>query len=655
MKKTIGKAAAAAGLCVSLLAMALPVSAAMVGPEDQRYFDGSRNAANDFGNMGRMVISEPGDYTLTGEMRGTVVVDPGAGDVRLILDGAQLDGAGGPAIAAVSGDHLSIALAEGSRNGMRGGTGGEAGAAIFSEVPLSFEGEGRLYMDSQGPDAIRVQQGDLRFNGGDIRIRAEGSGFDAQTVSFNDGAVAIDAQQGDFAPGANVNQNGGAFYQVSSQAMGFGQNGAMAAMPGNQQPGQSGGSVQPGQQSGQQPGQQFPGDMQNPGNAPQSTADTAGEIVTGTTANSAMALNADYDNAVTYTLTDEDGTVKISESGTYVVTGSSSEGSITVKKGTTGVVLVLDDLDLTSTSGAALSINKEAEVQVIVSGSVSLTDNENPADEYSDDADVADAYDGAAIKIKANAVAFITGDGTLTVNGNAKNGIKAGDDSTLVIGGGVTVDINAVNDGINGNYDVTILSGTVNVSAGDDGIHADRILTIGADGTGPNVTVSRSTEGLEGTVVNLAGGKVKVTASDDGINAANGDGTYEGELAYSVNMTGGDVTVIAGTDGIDSNGSINLVDGSASIRSANNGGDAGLDYDGSLYISEDFDLNNASGVAGPDGMGGAPGQMGQMNGMPGGMGGQMNTAPTNAGGMGGQMSAAPTNAGGMGGAFRQGR
>ena len=52
----------------------------------------------------------------------------------------------------------------------------------------------------------------------------------------------------------------------------------------------------------------------------------------------------------------------------------------------------------------------------------------------------------------------------------------------------------------------------------------------------------------------------------------------------------------------------------ATISSANNGGDAGLDYDGQLYISDEFDLNNQSGVSNMGGgmMGGMPGQMGGM-------------------------------------------
>lgn len=132
-----------------------------------------------------------------------------------------------------------------------------------------------------------------------------------------------------------------------------------------------------------------------------------------------------------------------------------------------------------------------------------------------------------------------------------------------------------------------------------------------------------SNEGLEGTVVNVFGGDITIHSTDDAINAANGDGLYEGVLGYSFNMTGGRVTINSQADGIDSNGNVNLMGGYASIASASMGGEAGIDYDGQLYIADGFQLHNQSGVAGPDGMpGGMNGQMG--GGMNGQMGGPMN-------------------------------
>lgn len=501
---------------------------------------------------GTLEITDPGTYVLTGELRGTVVVDPGAGDVTLVLDGVALNGSGGPAIDMRSGYSLTIQVPDGSVNTITNGVAPSQGSpAIQSNAEVHFEGGGVL--------------------------------------------CAPDNPQAGF----QVNQNG------TMQEFGPMVNGQQPAQ--GQQPDQ-----QPTQgQSGQQPAQGQPGQQAT------SSTDSPTEVVSGTVTNSAAELEADYDNATYISMTDENGQVKITSSGTYVVSGECADGNITVKKGTTGVILVLENLDLTSTTGATVSINKEAEVQIVIAGEVVLTDAENPDDENSTDADVADAYDGAALKAKANSQVYVTGDGTLVINGNAKNGIKAGDDSSLVFDG-VTVNITAANDGINANYDLALLSGSFTIAAGDDAIHADHILTVGSeDGTGPTINVTSSNEGLEGTVVNIYGGNVSINAADDAINAANGDGLYEGELDYSFNMMGGKVVINSSGDGIDSNGNINLIGGSATIKSASNGGEAGVDYDGDLYISDQFQLNNGSGVAGPDGM---PGDM---------MGGDMGgTAPS---------------------------
>ena len=88
-------------------------------------------------------------------------------------------------------------------------------------------------------------------------------------------------------------------------------------------------------------------------------------------AGSAGSLNVfadtyDYDNLFTFSdsAIEVSGTgsnykvngtaLTINSAGTYVVTGDCSEGSIQVKKGTTGVTLVLSDLSLASSTTAPL-------------------------------------------------------------------------------------------------------------------------------------------------------------------------------------------------------------------------------------------------------------------------------------------------------------
>ncbi len=368
-------------------------------------------------------------------------------------------------------------------------------------------------------------------------------------------------------------------------------------------------------QTGQMPGQM--GGMGMMGGTA-SYASAPSEIINSTlTENTAEDLTADEENAATIVMSDENSSIKISESGTYIITGTCSDGNIAVKKGTTDVVLILKDLDLTSTVGATLSLNKGSEVKVVIEGTVTLTDAEDLADEDTDD------FDGAAIKAKAGSAVVLTGDGTLIINGSCKNGIKVSDleeddiadgyteASFIIDGEDLTIKITAANDGINSGTDLTIRSGNITVSAGDDAIKADYILTIGEDGTaGPTIKVDSSTEALEGAIVNIYSGTIDLNASDDGINAANSDLT---DYSFSINIMGGTTNVSAGSDGLDSNGNINITAGLTTIvRSASGGGDAGLDYQGSCYVADGC-LVNPYGVSMDSGMGGMMG--GQMPGM----------------------------------------
>lgn len=79
-----------------------------------------------------------------------------------------------------------------------------------------------------------------------------------------------------------------------------------------------------------------------------------------------------------------DGTaLTITSSGTYTVSGSCADGSIKVKKGTTGVTLVLDGLTLTSENTAAITCGKSSEVTILVSNGTenSLSDTEQNNDD----------------------------------------------------------------------------------------------------------------------------------------------------------------------------------------------------------------------------------------------------------------------------------
>ncbi len=198
------------------------------------------------------------------------------------------------------------------------------------------------------------------------------------------------------------------------------------------------------------------------------------------------------------------GTVlTIQSAGTYTVTGSCEDGSIEVKKGVSGVTLILDDLTLTASSTAPISVKKGSEVTIQLEGSTTLTDAENPDDEKSTDADVADAFEGAAIKIKSGSTVTFCGDGTLTADGSAvKNGIKGASESSVIFNGG-TYYVKALNNGIAADGTVTINGGTFVIDAENDGIKS---------------VPDEDDDASEGSVY-INGGTFHIEAGGDGIQA----------------------------------------------------------------------------------------------------------------------------------------
>lgn len=388
-----------------------------------------------------------------------------------------------------------------------------------------------------------------------------------------------------------------------------------------------------------------------------------------------------------------DGTdVSITAAGTYVFSGDCDNGSITVKKGVTGVTIVLNGLTLTNDDSAAITLNKTAEASLIAAAGTTNTvaDTEGSSDE------------NAAVKVKSGAALAIGGTGALTVDGNAKNGIKGAADAVITVaevklninaaddglscddelnitggtlsitaGGdavkaspdtgdtenpdttslgnvtisGGTLTLNAIEDGIqadgdltisggtfdvtaNGGHttaltddsasckgfkagktltvtggtltvdsaddalhagtDVTISGGTLTLATGDDGVHANNDLVIGTKGASststPRINITASYEGLEGTTVTVYGGDIDVAASDDGVNAASST-LGERSDKYAINIAGGDLYIDAGSDGLDSNNDISMTGGKVEVYGADALMDAAIDYDGTFTLS----------------------------------------------------------------------
>lgn len=283
-----------------------------------------------------------------------------------------------------------------------------------------------------------------------------------------------------------------------------------------------------------------------------------------------------------------DGTsLTITASGTYLLSGSCEDGSVKVQKGTTGVVLVLDGLTLSSQTTAPIICAKSTEVTIeAAAGTVNtLSDTET-----TNDASTNSAAENAVIKCKDGSQVVLCGTGELILRANGKNGIKSGasteteGDASLTIRE-LTLTIDApVNDAVNAESILNVESGTLEISAGDDALHSDGELNIGANGTdGPSISIASCYEGLEGTVVNIFSGDIDLQSTDDCINAADSD---QPNGDFQINITGGKITASASDgDGFDSNGDLTISGGSVAVWTANAADNEPLDADGTVTIS----------------------------------------------------------------------
>ena len=336
----------------------------------------------------------------------------------------------------------------------------------------------------------------------------------------------------------------------------------------------------------------------NTAGTPTVSADSADTSTSDSTAaNTLRAASAEFvfsDSGIAVTGsssgTEISGTaLTIDEAGTYTVSGACADGSIKIKKGTTGVTLILNGLDLTSSATAPITCGKSSGVAILAADGTEnvLTDSaQNNDGEYPENTDA----ENAVIKCKDGATVTLCGAGSLTVNANGKNGIKSGGATDEAGKASLTIEelsltINAsVGDAINAEQTLHIPSGTLTIAAADDAIHADYDLNIGASGTdGPSITITGCCEGLEAAALNIFSGNIDITATDDCLNAANSDlSGYD----FTMNISGGAIRAYtSGGDGFDSNGDLTISGGTVVVWTASAADNQPLDADGTITVT----------------------------------------------------------------------
>lgn len=216
-----------------------------------------------------------------------------------------------------------------------------------------------------------------------------------------------------------------------------------------------------------------------------------------------------------------ENTVTIKEEGTYILSGSLSNGMVIVEaEDTDKIQIILNGVSISNSQSAALYVRSADKVFVTTaSGTENILENNGTyvaIDENNID---------SAVFSKSDLT--LNGEGTLTVTAQEGHGIVSKDDLVLTSG---TYVITSASHGISGKDSVRIANGSYTIVSEKDGIHAE------------------NTEDSSLGFVYLAGGSFSITSQQDGISASSWlqaeDGTYEilsGEGSAGVqNQNGGE-------------------------------------------------------------------------------------------------------------------
>ena len=298
-------------------------------------------------------------------------------------------------------------------------------------------------------------------------------------------------------------------------------------------------------------------------------------------------------------------TVTITEAGTYLLSGSLSDGMVIVDAAEDAKIqLVLNEVYLHSETSAAVYIkNADKVFLTLADGRTNELSNGGTFTDIDEN-----SIDGV---IFSKQDLTINGGGTLTVNSPGGHGIVCKDDLAIT-GGSYT--ISAASHGIDANDSIRITGETMmTITAGKDGLHAenDEDSSLGfvylANG---ELTIEAEGDGISaGEDLQILDGAFQITAGGDSANGSNESspswGADPGSRAHreetaptadddsstsmkglksagSLTITGGEFTLNTADDGIHSNASITIQGGNFTIAT----GDDGIHADETLTITD---------------------------------------------------------------------
>lgn len=272
----------------------------------------------------------------------------------------------------------------------------------------------------------------------------------------------------------------------------------------------------------------------------------------------AITLSDDASSCDSSSVTISNNTITITDEGTYLLTGSLSDGQVIVDADDKKVQLVLDSVDINCDTSAALYVKAADKVFVTLA-----SDSENTLSNTNDFVAIDDNNIDAIIFSKDDLT--LNGSGTLTVTAKYGHGIVSKDDLVITSG---TYQITAAKHALSGQDSVRIADGILTLNAGTDGIHSENTdddakgFIYIANG---DISITADSDGFDAEeTLQVDGGNIEVYAGDDGLHSdddliitagtINVTKSYEGLEGMTVTIEDGDISVVSSDDGINASG-----------------------------------------------------------------------------------------------------
>ena len=540
----------------------------------------------------KVTITGAGTYVLSGTLSdGQIVVDSDDKDsVRLVLNGAEITCSNSSAIWVKDGETI-ITLADGTENTLTDGAeyttdseDDEPKAAVYAKDDLTFNGSGSLTVNGNYKNGIQCKDA-LKFVSGTYTITAANNGLVGKdSVSVKDGSYTI-TSGGDGIKSTNTDEtdkgyviiDGGTF-TITAEGDGIQAETLLRVNDGDFTITTGGGSENAVQKNGMGGGDPIGGGGQMPENGSGRPDDGPAPGNQEAESSDGKAANADVTDSDTNTPPEK----KDPPQGNGGQPGEPPQNN---------------------------------------------TDNSN-----SDSNGSADGSDTSDSDTSGNQMQ----PGGTPPDMNQQNSEEEDTTSTkglksyveLVAAGG-TFNIDSCDDALHSDSSVKVTDGTYTINTGDDGIHADKTLNI----SGGTIDIQQCYEGIEGFDIVIDDGDIRVTSSDDAINAAGksedtettsstgeekpsadssadttaesgtnkeqtddsrpdpgngpGGGQQPGQMSggmeaevqgATLTINGGNIYVNANGDGLDANGDILITGGNLTLHGPEDGGNGTLDY-----------------------------------------------------------------------------